>query len=82
MITLFILNCPSVYLAKKIEYLTHLISREGVKVDLRKIEVIVDWPKLNTITKLSDFLRLTGYYKNFMNLYIQEMLAIIEAIKV
>ncbi|XP_042942715.1 uncharacterized mitochondrial protein AtMg00860-like [Carya illinoinensis] len=54
---------------KEIEYLGHLISREGVKVDSRKIEVIVAWPKPKTITELRSFLGVTGYYRKFVKDY-------------
>ncbi|XP_042988661.1 uncharacterized mitochondrial protein AtMg00860-like [Carya illinoinensis] len=47
----------------------HLISHDGVKVDVRKVEAMVEGPKLKTITELRSFLELMGYYRNFVKDY-------------
>jgi hypothetical protein len=47
---------------EEVEYLGHVISKEGIKVDPSKIKAIMEWPKPNNISKLRGFLRLTGYY--------------------
>ena len=54
---------------KEVEYLGHVISREGVKVDPNKIKAIREWPRPKNISKLRGFLGLTGYYKRFIKNY-------------
>ena len=51
---------------EEVSYLGHVISKEGVKVDLEKIKSIKEWPKPTNISKLRGFLRITGYYKIFI----------------
>lgn len=57
---------------KEIEYLGHLISKEGIKVDLGKVKVIQEWPIPKNITKLRGFLGLIGYYRRFVKSYVQK----------
>ena len=47
---------------EEVEYLGHVISKEGVKVDSNKIKSITEWPKPKNISKLGGFLGLTSYY--------------------
>ena len=54
---------------KEVEYLVHIVSHEGVKVDPKKIKAIMEWPILTIIKKLRGFLGLTGYYRRFVKNY-------------
>jgi len=54
---------------EEVEYLGHVISQEGVKVDPEKIKAITEWPKPKNISKLRGFLGLTGYYRRFIKNY-------------
>ena len=54
---------------QEVEYLGHIISHEGVKVDTNKIKGIKEWKVPTTTKKLRGFLRLTGYYYNFVKNY-------------
>jgi hypothetical protein len=54
---------------KEAEYLGHIISREGVKVDPNKIKAIIECPKPKNISKLRGFLGLTCYYRRFIKKY-------------
>jgi hypothetical protein len=54
---------------EEVEYLGHVISQEGVKVDPEKIKAITEWPKPKNISKLRGFLGLTSYYRRFIKNY-------------
>ena len=43
---------------EEVEYLGHIISKNGVKVDPNKIKAIIEWPRPKSISKLRGFLGL------------------------
>jgi hypothetical protein len=61
--------------------LGHAVSTEGIKVDLKKIVAIKDWPSPKTITTLQGFLGITGYYKRFVKNYAEIMAILTNLLK-
>jgi len=53
----------------EVEYLGHIVSHEGVKVDPSKIKTIKEWKIHTSIKHLRRFLGLTWYYRKFVNNY-------------
>jgi hypothetical protein len=54
-----------------VEYLGHIVGKDDVRVDPKKIEAMQDWPRPKTLNSLSGFLGLTGYYRKFVKNYIK-----------
>ncbi|XP_026419490.1 uncharacterized protein LOC113315430 [Papaver somniferum] len=52
----------------ELEYLGHIVTANGVKVDPAKISATVDFP-IPTTKDLRGFLGLTGYYRKFVKDY-------------
>ena len=47
-------------------FLGHIVSEEGIRVDSKKIEVIIEWKPPRNFTEVHSFLGLEGYYRRFV----------------
>jgi hypothetical protein len=66
---------------QEVEYLGHIVSREGVKVDPNKIKAIMEWTIMKTLKNLRRFLGLAGYYHKFVKNYGQIEIPLTSLIK-
>ena len=54
------------FCCSQVQYLGHLLTREGVKADPKKVELISNWEVPRTAANLHSFLGLTGYYRKLI----------------
>ncbi|MCI26278.1 Ty-3/Gypsy retrotransposon polyprotein, partial [Trifolium medium] len=65
----FLKHSKCLFAKCQLEYLGHIISKDGIQADPSKIQAMVDWPQPTSITMLRGFLGLTGFYGKFIKNY-------------
>jgi hypothetical protein len=66
---LFLKQSKCAFGTSEVKYLGHLVFKDGVRVDPKKIEAMKDWPHPKTLKILHGFLGLTYYYRKFVKNY-------------
>ena len=59
------------FFKSKITYLGHIVSKDGIETEKKKITAIQEWPILRTVTNVHSFLGFTNYYHKFIPKYVQ-----------
>ena len=54
------------FFQEKMTYLGHLTTADGVATDPSKVEVVKNWPELETVSDVRSFLGFVGYYRRFI----------------
>ena len=54
------------FFKRRIKYLGHIVSEEGVSTDLNKVEAVLHWPVPKTVYDVRTFLGFVGYYRRFI----------------
>ena len=55
----------------RIEYLGHIVSKDGIETNPKKIEAILKWPRPQTVTQVQSFLGFCNYYQKFIHKFTQ-----------
>ena len=54
------------FFREEIQYLGHIITKEGIAVDPEKIRTIMEWPIPKDVADIRSFMGLAGYYRRFV----------------
>jgi len=57
------------FMRTEVEYLGHLVGRDGLRVDPKKVASVNDWPVPTDVHQLRSFLGLANYFRRFMRGY-------------
>ena len=49
-----------------IQYLGHIVSKDGISVDHDKIKAITEWPIPKNVADIRSFVGITDYYQKFI----------------
>ncbi|MCO5592508.1 hypothetical protein L7F22_046511 [Adiantum nelumboides] len=63
---LFINQKKSEFFLQEIQYLGHIISKSGIRMDPSKLEVIKEWPNPRNLPELRSFIGMCAYYRRFI----------------
>ena len=57
------------FFQSSLKYLGHIVSKNGIATDPRKVKAILDWPRPKTVTEVRSFTGFTNYYRRFIKGY-------------
>jgi hypothetical protein len=59
----------STFHASEVEFLGFIITRDGVKMDPKKVEAVVNWPQPKNVTEVQEFMGFANFYRRFIKGY-------------
>ncbi|WRX27055.1 Reverse transcriptase/retrotransposon-derived protein [Theobroma cacao] len=51
---------------ESVAFLRHVVSKDGIQVDSKKVEAVEKWPRPTSVTEIRSFVGLAGYYRRFV----------------
>ena len=70
-----------VFGTSSVEYLGHVISKDGVAMDPKKVKSILEWPRPKSVTDVRSFLGMVGYYRKFLKHFAEISAPLVELTK-
>jgi hypothetical protein len=64
-----------------VEFLGHVVSKDGIRPDPAKVAAVQDWPVPSNVHQMRQFLGLTSYYRKFIRHYSHMALPLTELTK-
>jgi hypothetical protein len=55
--------------AKEIEFLDYIMGSNRIKIDLKKVQTIKNWPAPRNVTEIQKFIKFANFYKRFIKNY-------------
>lgn len=55
------------FAVKEVKYLGHVISKDGISLDMSKVEAVKSFPEPKNTTDIRAFLGLANYYRKFIH---------------
>ncbi|MBW0557253.1 hypothetical protein O181_096968 [Austropuccinia psidii MF-1] len=78
---LFAKASKCVFHASSVEYLSYVVSSEGLKMDSSKVQQILSWPQPKNIKALQSFLGFANFYRRFIKNYSKKVSALTSLFK-
>ena len=69
------------FMKTELVYLGFVISREGLKMDPKKVQAIIDWPSPRNIFEVRSFHGFASFYRKFIKNFSGICASIVETIK-
>ena len=51
----------------EVQYLGHIVGRDGLKVDPKKVEAVQNWSRPETVTQVRSFVGFVNYFRRFID---------------
>jgi hypothetical protein len=65
----FVCKAKSSFAQKEVKYLGHIVDKQGICPDPKKVEAVLTWPNPNNVHDVRSFLGLVNYFQKFIEHY-------------
>jgi hypothetical protein len=65
----YVCKAKSIFAKKEIKYLGHIVDRQGIRPDPKKVEAVQTWPVSKDVHDVCSFLGLVNYFWKFIEHY-------------
>jgi hypothetical protein len=65
----FVCKAKSSFAQSEIKYLGHIVDKQGIRPDPKKVEAVQTWPVSKNVHDVRSFLGLVNYFRRFIEHY-------------